>query len=157
MLRMSWIGLAMGAVGFLPVIVAAQGPLPLNSTPPESTGSEVIVGGTSTIDLLILRAAGPGVPLRNGNVIKGSERVEFEGQPLQRGTDYSIDYESGVIYLMRAQKAGQALTVAYRYDKSKPTTTSQPQGGFQGFRIELMPGQMRAIMGLGMTERLGDG
>jgi hypothetical protein len=148
---------ALGIVilGLLPLGTSAQSAARFD-TPAEGF-IEPQVGGTPTVDLIRLRASGPGVPLRYGNVVAGSERVMLEGQVLQRGPDYAMDYEAGVVYLKRAQREGQSLTVNYRYDTSGKRPNPNPGAGFGGFKFDLMPGRLGMVMGLGMTERTADG
>jgi hypothetical protein len=119
------------------------------------------VGGTPTIDQIVIRTPLPGIPLRKGNVIKESEVVEFNGERLQRGKDYTVDYEAGVLYLMRIQKAGQSVRVSYRYDSTKTAVTETRKMGFStglpAYKFELVPGGSKAVFGLGMAERQADG
>lgn len=111
------------------------------------------------MDLLTVRANSPGVPLKHGNVIPGSERVQLGSQVLQREVDYTLDHESGVVYIRRAMKPGDSVTVTYRYDKTAAATTSKGLNFSQlgGFKMEIAPGAMSMVMGLGMTERTTDG
>lgn len=152
--RTTWVlGVALFAVGS----VSAQTPTSV-ATPGASTPT---VGGTPTIDLIVLKGTMPGVPLRYGSVISGSEVVEFQGQTLKKGTDYQMDYESGVVYLMRAQKAGQTMRVSYRYDSKASQAqvqTSSYKASLPTYRFDLAPGgRSSAIMGFGLAERQADG
>ncbi len=113
------------------------------------------VGGTPAFDLIYLDGLGPGVPLRKGNVIPGSERVQLNGEVLKSGLDYGMDYAAGVVYVERAIKPGMSLTVFYRYDdKAQPSNSS---GGLNAMEFELLPGQLSMIAGMGMAERNPDG
>ncbi|MCH7945640.1 MAG: hypothetical protein IIC73_06460, partial [Armatimonadetes bacterium] len=85
----------------------------------------------------------------------------MEGRKLRSGTDYTIDYDAGVIYILRPFRDGQAIRVNYRYDhRSAQVGTFGPQDanrtGFQGFKLEFNP-QTAFYIGLGMTDRLKDG
>lgn len=138
----------------------AQGQVPLTFATDALKDASVVIGGTFTADILTLRGSNPGVPLRFGNVIPRSERVEFMGQALVRGTDYQMDYEAGVLYLMRAQKAGQTVRVSYRYDKTKHVPGVQTGSSFAGLpamQFSIVPGAFNLVLGLGMTERMADG
>lgn len=154
--RRSLRGLAWAVVMITPVLASPQNTFELTPTAPPNT--DIVLGGTPSIDLIILQGSGPSVPLRHGNVMPGSERVEFDGRVLRRGSDYNMDYETGVVYLMRAQKPGQSLHVSYRYDATKTTDPAQPRlGGLSGFRFDVAPGALQMIMGFGVTERTADG
>src|SRR5687767_11484181 len=130
MVRRSWRGMALAVVVIAPVLARVQEQFPLSN--PTSQGPETSLGGTATLDIIVLQGTSPSVPLRFGNVTPGSERVEFNGRVLRKGTDYAMDYANGVVFLMRAQRLGQSLTVSYRYDKSKPAPDQQKSMGFNG-------------------------
>jgi hypothetical protein len=51
------------------------------------------------------------------NVLEGSETVTANGQRLERGTDYSIDYESGSVTLLSdvARESAADITIDYSY------------------------------------------
>lgn len=147
-----------GGVALAVITIAALSPAqnPFNVDTDANAAPKPEVGGAASIDLIRLQGTSPGVPLRNGNVMPGSEMVSLNGEPLVRGRDYSIDHEAGVIYLMRAQKPGMALSVSYRYSKTKGASTTA-RNGFAGFKFDLLPGGLKAVMGLGMAERQGNG
>lgn len=148
----SWRRLGIGISSLLPVFAPAQNlPAGINQAPITS------VQGTATIDLIRLQALGPGVPLRFGAITPNSERVEHNGQVLVRGTDYQIDYETGVVFLMRAQRAGQTLLVSYLYDKSKQGTEAKPSLATPTFKLNIGGEALKLIGGFGYTERLSDG
>ncbi len=154
-LNRRWIGLC--AAVALPLPVSAQ-IFEATSNPQTTDASHATdVGGTPSLDMITLRAVGPGAPLRFGNVIPGSERVQLDGQILQPDADYSMDYGTGVVYLKRAQRAGQVLTVYYRYRAGAAATDSSTPSGINGFKFSLMPGNLTVLMGLGITERATDG
>jgi len=146
-------------LGALPFAAGAQGPISLDAPKADEKQQTVApLGGTPTIDIITLRALGPGAPLRFGNVIPNSERIQLDGLVLKPGVDYMMDNAVGVVYLKRAQKAGQTLTVTYRYDpKPAPVTGSQFSGG-SPFKFSMLPGGgLNMLMGMGMTERAADG
>lgn len=126
-----------------------------------SPDSGATVAGTPTIDLITVKSSRPGFPLRFGNVVPGSESVEFDGKTLKKGSDYQIDYPAGVLYLMRAQKPGQIVRIVYRYDKSKQASTvgqTQFSSTLPAFRFDLTSnGSMKAVIGFGLAERQADG
>src|SRR3954470_5641889 len=97
--RRKLIGIALATA--LPFAVGAQAPLTLNEM--KSGGGAADIGGTPAIDIITLRAIGPGAPLRYGNVVPKSERVQLDGQLLMAPDDYAMDYATGVLYLKRAQ------------------------------------------------------
>jgi hypothetical protein len=136
--------------------VAAQLPFNLDSAVGSAIKEEV--GGTAAIDIIHLNAVGPGAPLRYGNVVPRSERVQLDSEFLTSGTDYMMDYATGVVYLKRSQRAGQTLTVSYRYKEGQPVAASS--NGFAGvgtFKYAIAPGSLNMLMGLGVTERGLDG
>ncbi|RYG23649.1 hypothetical protein EON82_13355 [bacterium] len=140
-----------------------MGALPLAAAAGESPGLGVQdvkgaaqVGGVSTIDYVTLRAGNLGAPLRFGHVFQGSEQVQLGGRTLQAGTDYGIDYETGVIYLKRAQRNGDQMVVSYRYDPQGKVAAGTSFTGVNKFGLSLAPG-LGFIGGLGLTERAADG
>lgn len=156
MVRRNWRALAFGAILASPAFAAAQNLFELNA--PMAPAAQVTVGGTPSVDIIVLKSASPSVPLRHAGVVAGSERVEMNGQVLRRGIDYSIDNESGVVYLMREQRPGQAVTVTYRFDPATAAKVGQVASGFAGFKFDLVGnGGLQGILGFGMTERLADG
>ena len=58
----------------------AQVPLKFDAKDDPSKQNEV--GGTAAIDIITLKALGPGAPLRYGNVIPGTERVQLDNRML---------------------------------------------------------------------------
>lgn len=142
-------------VSALPLATHAQTPLTFDAATENQKNASI--GGTATIDIIRLRAIGPGTPLRFGNVVPGSERVQLDGQRLAAGVDYSMDYATGVVYLMRAQREGQSLTVSYRYGPKVDAKAVSPFAGLGGFKFDLVPGGLKMLMGLGITERATDG
>jgi hypothetical protein len=124
----------------------------------EAEGLEL--GGRSSMDLVRLSSSRFSFPLRYGNLRSGSERIELDGRPLVRGTDYTIDYKAGVVYMLKPFREGQSLRAQYKYDPANQVGVFGPQesnaAGFHGLKLEFNP-QSSFFMGLGMTERLGDG
>ncbi len=147
----------LGSLSLLPGTAGSQ--TPFNVTGDGASAAPATIGGTFTIDLITVRSAMPGVPLRFGGVVPGSETVDFEGRRLVKGKDYQIDYDAGVVYLMRAQKAGQVVRVSYRYDEKRSSqTVGRTQfAGMPTLKFDLVPGKMHAVIGFGMAERQTDG
>ena len=148
------------AVAATPVAVSAQVALPVGPNS-GSSAPDVQLGGKGAMDLIRLDPGKYSFPLRFGNVRHGSEIVELDGRRLVKDTDYSIDYSTGVIYLMRPFRPGQALRVNYRYDDKASqvgvfAADNQKSTGFSGLKLEFNP-QASFILGLGLTERLKDG
>jgi hypothetical protein len=141
--------------GALPLAAGAQTPLTLDEM--KSGGGPTEIGGTAAIDIITLRAVGPGAPLRYGNVVPKSERVQLDGQLLSAGQDYAMDYATGVVYLKRSQKAGQRLTVSYRYNPKLDGKQISPLAGISSMKFDLVPGGLKMLMGMGVTERAADG
>jgi len=142
-------------LGLLPLTVAAQAPMRLDQATPNAPREEI--GGTPAIDMITLRAIGPGTPLRFGNVVPGSERITLDGRVLHSGTDYAMDNATGVVYLKVPQKAGQSLLVSYRYTDKPDPKAAQTAKALSGFKFDLVPGGLSLVSGLGFAERTADG
>lgn len=139
----------------------ADAQTPFNANGGQEIAPAAVISGTPTIDLITLQGSRPGFPLRFGNVVPGSETVEFDGRTMKKGSDYQIDYASGVVYLMRAQKAGQMVKVVYRYEKDKQAAAvgkTQFSSTLPTFTFDVTSnGSMKAVLGFGMAERQADG
>ena len=152
-----WIAVAAVAA---PVVAPPQVALPSGPISQSSlTGLEL--GGRASMDLIRLDAMKFSFPLRYAHVRVGSESVELDGVALVRDKDYRIDYVTGVIYVTRAFRPGQALRVNYRYDDEKGQTglfaaAPESSSGFAGLKLEFNR-QAALFLGMGMTERLADG
>lgn len=66
------------------------------------------------VDFTAARASGV-LTLGRGNILEGSDVVTINGQVLQRGTDYDIDYDLGRVTLKRQLGAADNLNVDYSY------------------------------------------
>ncbi len=140
-------------VGALPLAVSAQTP---TATTTDAKGVAA-VGGVATVDFVSLRAGNLGAPLRFGHLIAGSESIQVNGQLLASGADYAVDYETGVIYLKRAQRTGDSMVVSYRYDPQGKATGGANFVGVNSFTgLSLAPG-FGLVGGLGLAERSADG
>ena len=117
-----WIVAALVASASLPV--AAQ----TVETKPTDAAPAINLGGTPSVDLITLRATSPSSPLRYGNVIVGSERVQLDGRILSSSTDYAMDYESGVVYLKVPQKAGSVKRAPSRGLSAYPSPNRTQAG-----------------------------
>jgi hypothetical protein len=143
--------------GALPMAAGAQSPFNLDGD--LKTEAKAEMGGTPAVDIISLRAIGPGAPLRYGNVVPNSEAVQLDSRRLTRDQDYVMDYAAGVVFLKIAQRAGQSLTVSYRYSTKASTVAKQasPFAGLGGFRYQVAPESLSLIMGMGVAERSADG
>jgi hypothetical protein len=154
----SWVGAMV--LGAMPLGAWAQLVVPINpfnAAASPTDGTRETMGGTPAIDVIRLNAVGPGTPLRFGNVIPSSERVTLNGRSLSRGTEYALDYAAGVMYLKVAQKAGDSLTVSYRYGEKPVGNTVGVANGFAGMKFDIAPGGLKMLMGFGIAERAADG
>lgn len=157
-MRSGWKAVIGGVLGALPSWAAAQ--TPFNASAQGQTEEIPNVGGTATVDLILIRSETPSVPLRNGGVIQGSEQVQLNGRRLVRGVDYQLDLASGVVYLMRVPQPGQSLVVSYRYEPGKAKLPGQQFAGLPRFKFDLAPGGFNIgsmMVGMGVTERRADG
>ncbi len=148
------LAVALGLTLVTPALLCAQtqGPTQVQTTP---IGSEV--GGKMSVDLVLLKADQMGVPLRHGGLITNSEEVSLDGHKLRRGSDYNVDTDSGMIYLMVPYKPGQSVSVSYRYD---PSRAHAGASGGAGSTFKLNFGQgggLSMMLGLGLAERTADG
>lgn len=157
MAKLNWRTIGWLTLTALPMAAAAQ--FTFNATGDPNTAPQNVLGGTPAFDLIHLGGLGPGIPLRKGNVMPGSERVQLDNQVLQSGSDYGMDYAAGVVYVKRAIKPGMALSVFYRYDpKAAPASATPHVNGIAIQRFDLLPGgQFAVLAGLGMAERNADG
>lgn len=156
MAKLNWRTIGWIALTTLPMAAAAQFTFNEDATG-DQTGGSVQMGGASAFDLIHLDGLGPGVPLRKGNVIPGSERVQLNNQILQAGPDYGMDYVAGVVYIKRMMRPGMTLTVFYRYDDKKPQPSGDAVNGLGAYKMNLIPGRLNAIVGMGLAERNADG
>ncbi|MBX3119083.1 MAG: hypothetical protein KF784_08465 [Fimbriimonadaceae bacterium] len=157
-MRRSIRAIALGTIWVAPILVSAQVPFDAGTTP-ENSANDLAVGGRLTSDLILIKSSTPTIPLRYGSIVANSERIELGGRELVRGKDYSIDLESGVVYLMVPVKNGQSMVATYRYrpDAQKELSGLFSTGGAPTFKFDLMPGGVKALVGFGMTERGKDG
>jgi hypothetical protein len=156
-MRSGWKAVIGGVLGALPISATAQTPFNAGQ---EGQNEAPNVGGTPTVDLILIKSETPSVPLRNGGLILGSELVQLDGLRLTRGVDYQLDLESGVIYLMRTPQPGQSLVVSYRFEPSKAKTAANQFAGLPRFKFDVAPGGFKMgslIVGLGVAERRSDG
>lgn len=141
----------------LPATGGAQIPLAEPST--SDAAPATTVGGRSSFDLVKISENSLSVALRYGALIPRSETVILEGRTLTRDRDYTVDYESGLLYLKVKNKPGQTVSVSYRYDETKSQQgifSSATSPTANGFGFQLSPGA-QAFIGMGYTERLADG
>ncbi len=128
---------------------ASPDPAPIGPPP----GVPAAVGGLPGADFIILKASGPGTTLRYGGIVPASEVVTVNGAQLVRGTDYVMDYASGVVYLEFAQRGGQYMTVTYRYI---PRAANAPSAftSAGAFKYDIAPkGSFSILLGVGMADR----
>jgi hypothetical protein len=123
-------------------------------------GQLIETGGKISFEQIVLQNGMLSAPLQYGAVKARSENISLGGRLLIRDKDYSIDYAAGTIYLRVPFKPGDSLRVTYRYDPAKGAKGTFGVGGDQssvnGYTFTFAPGT-KAIVGLGLTERVGDG
>ena len=108
----------------LPLAVHAQTPADAITGNAAPTTSAT---GTPGIEMIPLKVLDAPIRLRFRGIYPHSDTVTLDGQALARGTDYNIDYISGVLYLMKQANVGQVLRLNYQYDAS-----SQPAAIIHG-------------------------
>lgn len=150
--------LGTGVIGLAPLVGQTQVVLPANQDKPTLNQNEI--GGKLSFEHMKASTERPSLPLRYGHVKVGSEIVETEGRTLVRDKDYMMDYVSGVVFLKFAFRDGQAVSVQYRYDEATGAQGTFGLGTnstkFQGYTFHLNQ-NTSMILGMGLTERLGDG
>lgn len=119
-----------------------------------------VLQGKNGFDLIPITKERFTFPLRKGNIIAGSVRVELDGKALIEDKDYSIDLVSGTLAIRTSIRIGQSLRVQYRYDETKKQTgefgSSFMGGSSSAFNFQLSDGA-KAFVGMGITERREDG
>ena len=148
---------ALGLYLLAPAPLHAQGLLSPTTTPPPTAG--VQVGGKFTVDLVTVNPNSLGLTLRHGSMVAGSEEVSYNGRKLVPGQDYTVDNESGVIYLMVPSRPGDTVSVSYRYNPAAPgTATAVPVSNLLPFKLDFGGGNSLGVtLGMGMAERSPDG
>ena len=130
---------------------------PLTATAQQLNPGVSDVGGSPAADLVVVSTGLASVPLRHGGVIANSERVYLSGLLLANGADYTIDYDSGIIYLIGPGHAGQTISVNYRYVPGKTSGSANFGNGVNTFQFNLMPGAVNMRLGFGLAERAANG
>lgn len=72
-------------------------------------------------------------------VLKGSEKVYLNGKPLQRGTDYLIEYENGFLLLFKDVGPEDVLRIEYETARGGLFGFSEYSRGFQGVTFGYQP------------------
>lgn len=112
--------------------------------------------GKAAVDVMPGVKRGLGYPLRYGNVIRGTVAVDISGQSLKEGTDFEVDFASGVLYVKIEVKDSDSIRVRYRHDPDGKASSG-------GSALPLLTlnfgrqGSMTMLMGMGGAERFVDG
>lgn len=79
--------------------------------------------------------------LRHGNLLFDGELVLLKGLPLVRGRDYEVDYERGVVRLLRAPslRGPARVRVVYKYRQAGPPPKGSALAFFVNFSKKLGP------------------
>jgi len=83
--------------------------------------------------------AGSGTYMLDISVLKGSERVYLNGELLQSGTDYLIEYETGFLILLREIGSDDVLRVEYEIARGGLGGFSEYRRSFQGITLRYKP------------------
>lgn len=147
---------ALGFYLLAPVSLRAQSLLSPTATPSQA-GPQL--GGKFTVDLVTISPNSLGLTLRHGSMVPSSEQVSYNGRKLQPGQDYTVDNDSGEIYLLVPSKPGDTVSVSYRYNPTAPqTATATPVSNLLPFNLDLGGGSSLGVtLGMGMAERAADG
>src|SRR5579871_90030 len=152
--RRSWGVLAWGVIAAQPLSAPAQ-QVTTNAQTVSVAPAEV--GGSPSSDVVNVSPGDPTVPLRHSGIIARSERVFLNGQALTSGADYSLDYDAGILYLLRPARGGQTVNVSYRYTPGKTYAPTVFGNGINAFQLSLLPGALSMRFGFGLAERGTDG
>ncbi len=112
--------------------------------------------GKAAVDVMPGVKRGLGYPLRYGNVIRGTVAVDVSGQSLKEGSDFDVDFASGVLYVKTEVKDSDSIRVRYRHDPDGKASS----GGSALPLLTLNFGRqssMTMLMGMGGAERFADG
>lgn len=134
-------------------VLGSKAGLAQTSTPAASAP----IGGKTSMDMIVIEANNPSVPLRNAGVVPQSETLELDGRRLISGKDYTIDYGTGMVYLVGQTKPGMALRATYTYDPARAQSQSKTAGmGIHGFKLNISSGAS-VMLNMGMADRKADG
>ncbi|MEM4408979.1 MAG: hypothetical protein QXI19_09580, partial [Candidatus Caldarchaeum sp.] len=109
--------------------------------------------GKPAVDIMPAQSRLLGLPLRYGNIVPGTVHVLLGAQALKEGEDYTLDYASGVLYLLRPAKPFESVRVAYRYDPAPPNA-SPPGAGLPLMTLSFQNvGTLQLLTGLSAVQR----
>lgn len=95
------------------------------TTMPTATASTTkIEESLSASEVLCGHNSAAGYSLEHAGVIPGSEWVYVGVKRARKNVDYTINYDSGTIYLIEPAREGDAVRVDYLYAKDAPKRTS---------------------------------
>jgi len=115
-------------------------------------GAQAPLKGKPAVDLIPGIRRGLGFPLRNDNVVPGSEEVFVNGKKLTKN-QYSVDCPSGVLYVASEIKESDSIRVIYRHDPDAAKSTAAP-GGLPLMTMNFGKGNsMSLLMGIGGADR----
>lgn len=83
--------------------------------------------------------SGPGAYVLGLSVLKGSEKVYLNGQLLQQGVDYLIEYETGFLILLREVGSEDVLRVEYELARGALGVGGDYSQSFQGLQLRGEP------------------
>lgn len=115
-------------------------------------GAPAQLKGKPAVDLMPGIRRGLGFPLRNDNIVPGSEEVFIGGKKLAKD-QYTIDCPSGVLYVSVPVQQSDSIRVIYRHDPDAKKSTLSPGA------LPLMTmnfgngGSMSLLMGIGGADR----
>lgn len=92
--------------------------------------------------------------LNASNIIEGSEHIRLDGQDLNAGTDYKIDYILGQITFLSGRIINTVDTVEYSYETQNYNTTP---GLLTGMRWDVAPGKGEAFGVTYITQKATSG
>ncbi|MBE3598451.1 MAG: hypothetical protein IMX02_06525 [Limnochordaceae bacterium] len=81
------------------------------------------------------------------SVAAGSEEVRLNGQQLRRDVDYTIDYETGVLVLLRDAGPADTIEVRFEYFRGGPGATTEYNRNVLGVRAGWKPGDAWRVAG----------
>jgi len=127
-----------------------------DALPAVASGTPASLKGRAAVDLMPGKRNGLGYPLRFGNVIPGTVRLELDGRHLEEGKDFTVDYGGGAVFISGPVKDSSSIRVSYRHDPEAKSTLT-------GNALPLLAlnfgdaGSVRMLMGFSGAQRFADG
>ncbi|MCE5197617.1 MAG: hypothetical protein ABFD54_10950 [Armatimonadota bacterium] len=113
-----------GVLGDAATDTAATPLKTVGETTATTTPTTKVNESLSASEVLCGHGSAAGYSLEHGGVIPGSEWVYVGIKRARKNVDYTINYESGTIYLVEPAREGDTVRVDYLYSKDAPKRAS---------------------------------